>query len=194
MSITNKREVFAKEYVKSGNPSASYRKAYKTSNMKPATISNNAYKLLKNNDVATRIKELKKIAAEIADKEFRTDSRELLRHLTILRKSRIDQFVDFVDVNIHEEGEDGRPVFPRTERVLQFKPFIELSEEQLMCIESIKNGRDGIELKLHGKDWTIKEIAKHIGFYEKHNEQKNIKISPEERKRRIDELKNKLKG
>jgi hypothetical protein len=37
-----------------------------------------------------------------------------------------------------------------------------------MCIESIKQDRSGnIEIKLHGKEWSIDKINKHIGFYER---------------------------
>ena len=60
-----------------------------------------------------------------------------------------------------------------------------------MCIESVKQNRYGeIELKLHGKEWTIEKIAKHIGFYQVDNEQKQPKseLTPEERDKRINEL------
>jgi len=174
--LTKKQEIFTKEYVKRDDASEAYRIAYNTTRMKDSTVNNNAYKLLQNNEIATRVRELQKIAAEIAEKEFKTDSKELLKHLTILRKSRIDEYVDFVEIQIpyFDEDEDGERVEKiRVERVLQFKTFDNLSKEQLMCIESIKDTRNGIELKLHGKDWTIEKIAKHIGFYEKDNEQKN---------------------
>ena len=193
--MTNKQEIFCKEYVKLDDASAAYRIAYDTAKMKSATISRNAHELLKNNNVTTRVSELKKIASEIAEKEFKTDSRELLKHLTILRKSRIDQYVDFVDIEVpyFTENENGeREMKVKTERVLQFKPFDQLTEEQLMCVESIKDTRNGIELKLHGKDWTIEKIAKHIGFYEKDNTQKGVLsvpvLTPEKKKLLDDEL------
>lgn len=171
--LTKKQEIFAKEYVKLDDASAAYRIAYSTNGWKDKSVNEAASRLLKNIKVHTRVEQLQKIAAEIAEKEFRTDSTELLRHLTILRKSRIDEYVDFVQI------EKVVGIDPKTdeeikavETVLQFKPFDQLTEEQLMCIESIKETRNGIELKLHGKDWTIEKIAKHIGFYEKDNNQK----------------------
>lgn len=191
MPLTDKQEIFCKEYVKTDNKSLSYRIAYDTANMKDETIHNKAYALSLQGDIRARIDELKKIAADIAEKEFKTDSRELLRHLTILRKSRIDQYVDFVEiekvVGIDEKTGEEIKV---SERVLQFKPFEELTEEQLMCIESIKETRNGIELKLHGKDWTIDKIAKHIGFYGEHNKQKKPESSEiDYSKYSVDELK-----
>lgn len=178
MELTKRREIFAKEYVKTDNASAAYRVAFSSKNMKDETVTNNAYMLLKNSDVLARVNELKAIAMEIAEKEFKTDSTELLRHLTILRNARIDEYVDFVEIvkviGIDEETDEEIKV---SERVLQFKPFDQLTEEQLMCIESIKDTRYGIELKLHGKDWTIEKIAKHIGFYEKDNKQKSVDVN-----------------
>jgi phage terminase small subunit len=55
---------------------------------------------------------------------------------------------------------------------VSFKDFSHLTAEQLQAIESIKEGRNGLELKLHGKSWSLEMIAKHIGFYEKDNKQK----------------------
>ena len=181
MALTNKQEIFCKEYVKLDDASAAYRIAYDASKMKDTTINEAASRLLKDSKVATWVSELKKIAAEIAEKEFKTDSRELLKHLTILRKSRIDQYVDFVEIEtpfLTENKEGEREIKIKIERVLHFKPFDQLTEEQLMCIESIKDTRNGIELKLHGKDWTIEKIAKHIGFYEKDNTQKSGSLTP----------------
>lgn len=171
--LTKKQDIFATEYVKLDDASAAYRIAYSTSKMKDSTVNRNAHALLKNNKIATRVAELKKVAAEIAEKKFKTDSTELLRHLTILRNSRIDEYVDFVEYEktVYNSETDTEEV--KIVRELQFKPFSQLTEEQLMCIESVKQNRYGeIELKLHGKDWTIEKIAKHIGFYEKDNNQK----------------------
>lgn len=161
--LTKKREIFATEYVKLDDASAAYRIAYSTSRMKGKTINEAASKLLKDYKVATRVAELKSQAAKIASEKFNTDSEDLLRHLSILRNARIDEYVNLTEV-------DG-------EIIVEFKPFSELTNEQLMCIESVKEGRNGIELKLHGKDWSIEKIAKHIGFYEKHNEQKKTEVN-----------------
>lgn len=172
--ITKRQEIFATEFVKLDDASAAYRIAYSTSRMKDTTVWRNACALLKNSYVAEKVKELQKAAAEIASEKFSIDSTELLNHLNILRKARIDEYVDFVEIEVPytiEKADGKKEDRVRCERILQFKPFDQLTEEQLMCIESIKDTRNGIELKLHGKDWTIEKIAKHIGFYEKDNEQ-----------------------
>lgn len=174
MSLTKKQDAFATEYVKCDNKSQAYRFAYNTSRMTDKSINEKACELSKNVNVASRIKELKQEAAKIAKKEFHIDSKEILNHLNILRNSRIDEYVDFVEIStpIGIDEKIGDQIY-KTQSHLQFKPFEDLTEKQLMCIESIKDTRNGIELKLHGKDWTIEKIAKHIGFYEKDNKQKN---------------------
>lgn len=176
MALTKKQEIFAQEYVKCDNKSQAYRIAYDTANMSDKQVWEEASKLSKDPKVTQRIAELKEIAADVAEKHFRIDSKELLRHLNILRSSRIDQYVDFVEIEtpflVENEETGEKEMKVKIERILQFKPFDQLTEEQLMCIESIKDTRNGIELKLHGKDWTIEKIAKHIGFYEKDNKQK----------------------
>ncbi|MDD2819714.1 MAG: terminase small subunit [Flavobacterium sp.] len=172
--LTLKQEAFCQAYIRSGDKSAAYREAYNASRMKPETIHEMASKLSSNHKVATRIKELQSKVAAIAEKKFNITAEEMLRHLNVLRNSRIDEYVEF------KKGK------------LSFKDFEKLTKEQLMCIESIKETRFGIEIKLHGKEWTIEKINKHIGFYEKDNEQKAQVLSPEQRTQRLKELKEKL--
>lgn len=59
MSLTVKQEKFCQVYIKTGNASEAYRQAYNASKMKEATVNNNAHKLLKNNEITTRLNELK---------------------------------------------------------------------------------------------------------------------------------------
>ena len=60
MALTPKKNKFAEEFVKCGNQSEAYRRAYNCKNMKPETITENASKLMRDNDVITRVKELQK--------------------------------------------------------------------------------------------------------------------------------------
>ena len=57
--LTPKREAFSLAIVDNANPTGAYKRAgYSHENMLPATIANNAYKLMQNNDIAARIQEL----------------------------------------------------------------------------------------------------------------------------------------
>jgi len=64
MSITQKQENFCLAYIKCGNASQAYRESYNAEKMKSETITNNAYKLLEGNDIATRVQELRDKAAK----------------------------------------------------------------------------------------------------------------------------------
>ena len=77
MSLTSKQEAFCQSISSGLSNSDAYKSAYSTGNQKPETISNNAYKLANNNDVVTRLAELRK---ELADKALwsREDSLKTL--------------------------------------------------------------------------------------------------------------------
>lgn len=58
MALTPKKNKFAEEFVKCGNQSEAYRRAYNCKNMKPETVTEAASKLMQDYDVSTRVKEL----------------------------------------------------------------------------------------------------------------------------------------
>ncbi len=191
-NLTIKQEAFCQTYILTGDKSSAYRGSYNTTKLKDKSVHELASTLSSNIKVASRIKELQAKASVIAEKKFNITTEEMLRHLDILRKARIDQFVTLTYEKVETEKVDdnGNPIFTEVPRMI-FKPFDELTEDQLMCIESIKQNRYGeIELKLHGKDWTIEKINKHIGFYALDNKQKtDISIdNSQDREKRINEL------
>lgn len=193
-NLTLKQEAFCQAFIRLGDKSAAYREAYNTSRLKDKSVNELASHLSSNVKVASRIEYLRSKIAAIAEKKFNITQEEMLRHLNILRNSRIDEYVEFKTVTVNKYNKAGKKIASNKETKLMFKPFDKLTPEQLMCIESIKETRFGIEIKLHGKDWTIEKINKHIGFYEKDNAQKQPLITPEDREERIKELINKLKG
>lgn len=205
-NLTIKQEAFVQAYLKYGDASKAYREVYSCEKMKPKSVNELASTLLKNIKIASRVTELQAKAAKIAEQKFNITHEKMLRHLNILSQARIDEYVEYVDVEypVTRKITTGTGKNKVTETItevkvvteLKFKTFDKLTDDQKMCIESIKQNRYGeIELKLHGKEWTIKEINKHIGFYEKDNEQKApvLLMTPEERDKRIEELKSKLK-
>lgn len=178
-NLTILQEGFSQAYIRLGEGSAAYRESgYSFKNKTSKSIHEAACRLLKHGKVAARIKELQGKVAEIAAKKFNIDSETILRHLDILRTARIDDYLEYVEYEIPTTTTTGtgksKVTSTTSERrtELRFKTFDKLTKEQLMCIESMKQTRYGVELKLHGKEWTIEKINKHIGFYEKDNDQK----------------------
>lgn len=142
IKLTPKQERFCNTYVEIGNASAAYREAYSCDGMKDKTINEKASKLLKKDKISTRVKELQE---ELKQKSDISKDR-ILDELSAILDAKITDYVQFDGMNI------------------KFKPFDELTEKQVKAIESIKEGRFGIELKLHGKSWTIERICKMLGF------------------------------
>ena len=62
--MTPKQEQFTRLYVETGNASEAYRQAYNTDNMKPETVTNEAYKLLQDPDISAMVDGLKEEARQ----------------------------------------------------------------------------------------------------------------------------------
>ncbi len=73
MKLTAKQETFCLEYVKTGNASEAYRRAYDADRMKPEAIHVAACRLLEKAKIALRLEELRQAIAEdaIADAKAR---------------------------------------------------------------------------------------------------------------------------
>ena len=90
-------------------------------------------------------KYLQKLQAE-ARKRTDITKDEILSELTSILRAKISDFLNF----------DGKKI--------QFKDFATLPESKIKAVESIKETRHGIELKIHGKAWTIERICRILGF------------------------------
>lgn len=142
LKLTIKQEKFCNKHIECGNASEAYRFAYSCSKMKDSTIWENANRLLNNPKVAARIKELQDELKAKSD----IKKEHVLNKLSAILDSKITDYVDF-------NGEE-----------VKFYDFNLLTDKQVEAIESIKHGKYGIELKLHGKSWTIERICRMLGF------------------------------
>ncbi|MDD4144648.1 MAG: terminase small subunit [Prolixibacteraceae bacterium] len=141
-NLTIKQEKFVHVYLETGNASEAYRRAYSYSNMKDATINRKAAELLRNGKITARVDEIQRELKKSSD----IKKEAILEELACIAFSDIRDYMKF----------DGKN--------LLFKNFDELTDRQARAIESIKQTRQGIELKLHGKSWTIERISKMMGF------------------------------
>ena len=140
--LTIKQENFCNFYVESGNASDAYRRAYSCDKLTSKSINELASSLLTNVKVASRVSELKAILQSKSD----ITKERILKELSAI------VFADIRDYVIY----DGESV--------RFKSFDLLTNEQAKAIESIKQTPSGIELKLHGKNWSIEKVCKMLGF------------------------------
>jgi len=142
VKLTVKEELFAQNYIKTGNASEAFRLSYNAKKMLDKTITEKSSRLLKKSNISARIKQLQDKLAEKHD----ISKERILNELECILNADIKDYVYF-------NGEE-----------LKFKSFDDLTEAQTKAIESIKMGRNGLELKLHGKNWTVERICKMLGY------------------------------
>lgn len=140
--LTTKQESFCNYYIECGNASEAYRRAYSCENMKDVTINNKAYILSQKGEIRARIIELQ----EEQKKKSDITKDEVLRMLKNIMYADIRNFLTL---------ENG---------VLTFKDSTEWTDDMAMQVEGVKQTKDGIEIKLNGRAWSIQRICKMLGF------------------------------
>lgn len=140
--LTIKQEQFCNFYLESGNASEAYRRSYSCENMKDSTINRKAVELLSNGKITARIGDLQSDLKKSSD----IRKEDILEELSCIVFSDIRDYVEF----------DGTKLI--------FKAFDKLTNRQAKAIESIKETRHGIELKLHGKAWSVERLCKILGL------------------------------
>lgn len=168
MKLSVKQEKFCNYYIECGNASEAYRRAYSCSNMKDESINVKAVELLNNGKITVRVKELQE---------------ELKRKSDITKAEVLNMLKSFMYADIRNflTIKNGNVIFKDSE---------DWTDEMAMQVESVKQGKEGIEIKLNGRTWTIQRICKMLGFDSPQDMNINI-VSPmtkEEAKRIIEEL------
>lgn len=101
-----------------------------------------------------------------------------LQRLKAKRSKRTDIKADDVVLELAKIGFSNIETFAKIEggRV-KFTEFKELVQDELAAIESIGATKEGkITIKLHSKLHALEQLGKHLGIYQKDNEQKNLTI------------------
>ena len=168
MKLSVKQEKFCNYYIECGNASEAYRRAYSCSNMKDESINVKAVELLNNGKITVRLKEL---LVELKRKSDITKE-EVLNMLKSFMYADIRNFLTIKNGNVI------------------FKDSEDWTDEMAMQVESVKQGKDGIEIKLNGRTWTIQRICKMLGFDSPQDMNINIvsPMSKEEAKRIIEDF------
>lgn len=168
MKLSVKQENFCNYYIECGNASEAYRRTYSCSNMKDESINRKAIELLNNGKITARVKELQ----EELKKKSDITKEEVLSMLKNFMYADIRNFLTIKNGNVI------------------FKDSEDWTDEMAMQVESVKQGKEGIEIKLNGRTWTIQRICKMLGFDSPQDVNVNM-ISPmtkEEAKRIIEDL------
>lgn len=144
--MTEKQKIFADEYLIDLNATRAYRAAY-PSVKKDETARANGSRMLTNANVAGYISD------RMNERQKRTEITQdmVLQELASIAFARV---TDYVEIKV-----DG------TNSVVMVKPTTELSEEQIGAIAGIKEGANGIEIKLNDKEKALEMLGRHLGMW-----------------------------
>ena len=152
-ALTVKQEAFCIAYVQTDNASEAYRRAYNTANMKPETINNKAYALLKKGGIGARIEELRSKVVGKLEEEFEINQDRVLSELAAMA------FYDAGDLVI--EDAKGRPVDIKSPADIR-----KLPERLRRCIVGWSYDRRGrFILKLANKTQNLELIGRHLAMF-----------------------------
>lgn len=146
MALTAKQKIFADEYLIDLNATRAYKVAYPKIK-KDETARANSSRMLTNANVANYIEKRMK------DREKRT---EITQDMVLKELAKIG-FADVTDfVTIENKG---------TYKAVQVKATEEMPGDKMGAIAGIKEGANGIEIKLNDKGKALELIGRHLGMF-----------------------------
>lgn len=146
MALTEKQKIFADEYLIDLNATRAYRTAY-PSVKKDEVAAVNGSKLLRNTKVAGYI------AERMQERQKRTEVTQdrVVQELAAIAFSRATDYV-----TVKSNG---------SEAIVCIKSTDELTEEQVKAIAGIKEGANGVEIKLNSKEKALELLGRHLGMW-----------------------------
>lgn len=144
--MTEKQKRFADEYLIDLNATRAYRAVY-TRVKNDSTAAVNASKLLRNTNVSAYIE--KRMAERSKRTEVKQDD-----VINELAKIGFAQITDYV--KIEDEGGYCKVVI---------KPTDELPADKVGAIAGIKEGANGIEIKMNDKTKALELLGRHLGMF-----------------------------
>ena len=140
--MTDKQKIFADEYLIDLNATRAYRVAYPNVK-KDETAAVNGSKMLRNTKVTKYIQE------RMEERQKRTEVTQD-RVIEELAASAFAKATDYVEIR------GGRVVI---------KDTVQLSDAQVRAISGIKEGANGIEIKLNDKEKALELLGRHLGMW-----------------------------
>lgn len=172
MALTAKQKIFADEYLIDLNATRAYKLAYpKVKNDESAAAA--GARLLRN------VKVEQYIQKRMKDREKRT---EITQDMVLKELAKIG-FADVTDfVTIENKG---------ILRVVQVKTTDEMPGDKMGAIAGIKEGANGIEIKLNDKGKALELIGRHLGMFK---DKLEVSGTLETEKTKLDDLLKQIHG
>lgn len=137
------RENFCHYYIETGNAAEAYRRAYpRSKGWKDGVVKKRAFELLRNPDVALRVDELQAEACGKSDMK----KEDALRFLASV--------VNVDPIDLQEAGKDAFVI----------RSLEEIPKAVRCCIQTIKNTKDGMEIRFYSKMAAIAQISRMLGW------------------------------
>lgn len=144
--MTEKQKKFADEYLIDLNATRAYKAAYKSVKNDNSAMAG-ASRMLRNVKVATYIEE------KMAERSERTEIKQddVVKELAKIGFAQITDYVEVQNINGFEK--------------VIIKPTDEIEKEKIGAIAGIKEGRNGIEIKMNDKVKALELLGKHLGMF-----------------------------
>ena len=144
--MTKKQKIFADEYLIDLNATRAYRVAYPAVK-KDETAAAAAARMLRN------VKVQEYISERMQERQQRTEVTQdmVVKELAAIAFSRATDYVE-----IRSNGVCGTVVI---------KPTTDLSDDQIRAIAGIKEGANGIEIRLNDKEKALELLGRHLGMW-----------------------------
>lgn len=162
--MSQKQEIFVNEYLKTGNASRAYEKAYGKKKNKSTTAAL-ASRLLKNDNIMLMLKQKRKVI----------EKREGITRERIMKELESVAFANGTDFATIERGR------------VKIKDTDELEESTKKALSGVKETRYGIEIKPYDKIRALELLSKMMG-YDKDSAKEDEQI------RKLDEVLDKIEG
>lgn len=172
MALTAKQKIFADEYLIDLNATRAYKVAYPKVK-KDETAKAAASRMLTNVNVAAYVEKRMK------DREKRT---EITQDMVLKELAKIG-FADVTDfVTIENKG---------SYKAVQVKSTDDMPGDKLGAIAGIKEGANGIEIKLNDKGKALELIGRHLGMFK---DKLEVSGTLETEKTKLDDLIKQMRG
>ena len=143
MTITEKQKAFVEEYLVDLNATRAYKAVYK--NVKKDDVAASA---------AARLLRNVKVAAYLAERQKALQRRTEVTQERVIGELAAIAFADVADY-VQITDEDGFPM-------VQLTPTKDIPANKRAAIASIKQGNNGIEVKLHNKLDALDKLGRHM--------------------------------
>lgn len=155
--LTPQQEKFAQEVASGKSHANAYRAAYKADKMKPGTVQNNAYMLMKRRDISARVVAL----AQKVEQAFVVDKARVLQEAARLAFFDIRKLTDSEGnpIPVHQLDADTAAAIQGLELATERGPD---KERGLTIVR---------KYKMADKNSAVERLFKHLGLFKEDNEQ-----------------------